>query len=187
MDSILDAPSVRRATYQLSVAHYHQLNEIGLLRHDVELLDGYLIKKMPKSPLHTFICQWLVEALRRVIPSGVVVRQEQPLTTDSSEPEPDVSVVRGVAADYREQHPQTAELIIEVAVNTEEIDLRKAALYAEAAVPEYWLVEPRTKRITVFRLPGDRSYAQSTVYEGTQTVACAALPGFEVDLPKLFT
>jgi Uma2 family endonuclease len=94
MDSILDAPSVRRATYQLSVAHYHQLNEI---------------------------------------------------------------------------------------------DLRKAALYAEAAVPEYWLVEPRTKRITVFRLPGDRSYAQSTVYEGAQTVACAALPGFEVDLPKLFT
>jgi Uma2 family endonuclease len=186
MESILDAPSVRRATYRLSVANYHQLNEIGLLQHDVELLDGYLIKKMSKSPLHTFVCQWLVEALRRCIPAGYVVRQEQPLTTDSSEPEPDISLVRGSAADYRQQHPKTAELVIEVAVNTEEIDLGKAALYAEAAVTEYWLVEPRTRRITVFRSPGDRSYAQSTVYEGAQTLACAALPGFEVHLPSLF-
>jgi Uma2 family endonuclease len=112
--------------------------------------------------------------------AGLVVRQEQPLTTDSSEPEPDLSVVRGSADDYREQHPRTAELVIEVAVNTEEIDLGKAALYAEAAVTEYWLVEPRTRRITVFRSPGDRSYAQSTVYEGAQTVTCAALPTFEV-------
>jgi Uma2 family endonuclease len=186
MESILDAPSVRRATYRLSVANYHQLNEIGLLRHDVELLDGYLIRKMPKSPLHTFICQWLVDALRRFISAGYLVRQEQPLTTDSSEPEPDVSVVRGCAADYRQQHPQTAELVIEVAVNTEEVDLGKSALYAEAAVTEYWLVEPRTKRITVFRSPGERSYAQTTVYEGAQTVACATLPGFEVYLPTLF-
>ena len=186
MESILDAPSARQATYQLSVEHYHQLNEIGVLRNDVELLDGYLIKKMPKSPLHTFICQWLVEALRRFIPAGFVIRQEQPLTTASSEPEPDLSVVRGASTDYRERHPTTAEFAIEVAVNTEEIDLRKAALYAEAGVKEYWVVDPRTKRITVFRSPQGRGYEQSTVFEGAQTVACAALPGFKVSLPALF-
>jgi Uma2 family endonuclease len=186
MESILDSPSARRATYQLSVEHYHQLNEVGVLRHDVELLEGYLIKKMSKSPLHTFICQWLVEALRRFIPAGFVIRQEQPITTDSSEPEPDVSVVRGASEDYRERHPRTAELVIEVAVNTEEIDLRKAAIYAEAGVPEYWVVEPRTKRITVFRSPQGRAYGQSTVFEGAQSVAGVALPGFEVSLSALF-
>jgi len=73
-----------------------------------------------------------------------------------------------------------------VAVNTEEIDLRKAALYAEAGIKEYWVVEPRTKRITVFRLPQNRSYGQSTVFEGAQTIACQALPGFELNLPDLF-
>ncbi len=186
MESILDAPSARQATYRLSVEHYHQLNESGLLRNDVELLDGYLIKKMPKSPLHTFICQWLLEALRRFLPAGFIVRQEQPITTASSEPEPDLSVVRGASADYREQHPKSAEFVIEVAVNTEEIDLRKAALYAEASVKAYWIVEPRSKRITVFRSPRDRAYEQTTVFEGAQTVECAALPGFEVSLPALF-
>jgi Uma2 family endonuclease len=186
MESILDAPSARQATYQLSVEHYHQLNEVGLLQNNVELLDGYLIKKMPKSPLHTFICQWLIEALRRVIQAGFVIRQEQPITTVSSEPEPDLSVVRGTSADYREQHPRTAEFVIEVAVNTEEIDSRKAALYAEAGVKEYWIVEPRSKRITVFRCPLGRAYEQSTVFEGAQSVSCATLPGFEVSLPALF-
>jgi Uma2 family endonuclease len=186
MDSILDSPSARQATYQLSVENYHQLNETGLLRDDVELLDGYLIKKMPKPPLHTFICQWLVDALRRFIRNGFVIRQEQPITTASSEPEPDVSVVRGASTDYREQHPTTAEFVIEVAVNTEEIDLRKAALYAEAGVEEYWVVEPRTRRVTVFRSPQGRAYGQTTVFEGAQTVSCAELPGFEVSLPALF-
>ena len=71
-------------------------------------------------------------------------------------------------------------------MNTEEIDLRKAAIYAEAGVKEYWVVEPRTKRISVFRSPQGRAYGQSTVFEGAQTVACAALPGFEVNLPALF-
>jgi len=186
VDSILDAVSARRATYQLSVAHYHRLNELGVLSQEIELLEGYLIRKMPKSPLHTFLCQWLIEALRRCLPDGFVVRQEQPITTTSSEPEPDVSIVRGASTDYRQQHPQTAEFVIEVAVTTEEIDARKAAIYAEAAVKEYWIVEPGSRRITVFRTPEGRAYRQSTVFEGSQSVACGVLPGFVVNLPELF-
>jgi Uma2 family endonuclease len=186
VESILDAPSARRATYQLSVEDYHRLNETGLLCEDVELLDGYLIRKMGKSPLHTFICQWLVEALREFVPAGFVVRQEQPITTETSEPEPDVSVVCGTSEDFRDHHPRSAEFAIEVAVNTEEIDRRKAALYSEAGVKEYWIVEPQSRRMTVFRSPQDRTYTQSTIFEGSQTVTCAALPGFQVSLAGLF-
>jgi Uma2 family endonuclease len=186
METILDAPSARQASYRLSVENYHRLNELGMLRNDVELLDGHLIKKMPKSPLHTFICHWLLEALRRCLPPGMVVRQEQPLTTPTSEPEPDLVVARGSFEDFRERHPASAELVIEVAVSTEEIDLRKAALYAEAGVKEYWVVEPQPKRITVFLSPQGRAYQRSTVFEGAQTVSCASLPGFEVNLMALF-
>jgi hypothetical protein len=52
----------------------------------------------------------LVEALRRCVPAGFVVRQEQPLTTESSEPEPDLSVVRGSADDYRVPLPRGSKL-----------------------------------------------------------------------------
>jgi len=34
-----------------------------------------------------------------------------PITTASSEPEPDVSVVRGASEDYRERHPMTAKFV----------------------------------------------------------------------------
>jgi len=186
VESILDTPEARQAVYRLSVENYHQLNEAGLLHTDVELLDGYLIQKMSKSPLHTFVCQWLVEALRQMLPEGFVIRQEQPITTETSEPEPDVSVVRGASQDFRERHPQTAELVIEVAIHTEEIDRRKAALYAEAGVREFWLVEPRARRVTVFRSPQGRTFGERTVFEGDQTVSCVALPGFEARLRLMF-
>ncbi len=43
----------------------------------------------------------LVELVRANVPSGFWVRQELPLTLSASEPEPDVSVVRGAPGDFR--------------------------------------------------------------------------------------
>lgn len=186
MESILDAPGVRRAGYQLSVESYHRLGEIGVLGHDVELLEGYLIKKMPKSPLHTYLCQWLLEAIQRLGQAGVIVRQEQPLSTATSEPEPDLAVVRGSLQEFRSRHPTTAELVIEVAISSEEVDFSKAAIYAEAGVKEYWIVEPEKKRVTVFRAPAGRAYGQKVPHEGVVTLASSAVPGLEISLPALF-
>jgi hypothetical protein len=59
----------------------------------------------------------------------------------------------------RRRHPASALLVIEVAVTSLAIDLgRKAALYAAADVPEYWVVDVPGKRCTSLavraRLPG---------------------------------
>lgn len=157
-----------------------------MLKQDVELLEGYLIQKMPKSPLHTFICQWLIEAFRKCLPAGLLVRQEQPLSTLDSEPEPDLAVVRGTLADFRAHHPATAELVIEVAISTEEIDRLKAVIYAQAGVREYWMVEPLSRRITVFSSPAGGTYGERREFTGAQTVASGVLPAFTVHLPDLF-
>jgi hypothetical protein len=42
-------------------------------------------------------------------------------------------VVRGSESDFRTAHPKTAELAIEVAVSSPELDRENASLYAEAS------------------------------------------------------
>src|SRR2546426_10314012 len=81
--------------WPLSVKAYHALGEMGLIPEKTELLYGQVFHKMSKSPLHTFLSMSLLQRLRPALPAGFHVRQEQPITCSDSEPEPDLSVVRG--------------------------------------------------------------------------------------------
>lgn len=159
---------------------------MGLLGEDVELLDGVIVKKMPKSALHEGIVRRLQRRLQAAAPAGYFVTKEGPLTCTASEPEPDLALVHGDPEDLS-AHPTTARLVIEVAVSTEELDRRKAMIYAQAGVQEYWLVEPERRRATVFRDPVADSYARSAVFDCNQVVASAVVPGFNVSLSELFS
>lgn len=57
----------------------------------------------------------------------------------------------------------------------------KVADYAEARIPEYWIVNLQTETITVYRLEGD-AYAEAGVYARGQTAASVLLAGFGVDV-----
>ena len=111
MPSILDNPAIRQAALVVTVEQYHRLGETGVIAEKTELLKGVIVEKMVKSPLHSWLVQSLVEWLRKDLPPGLHVRQEQPLTFADSEPEPDVAVVVGSSADYRSSHPSTAVLV----------------------------------------------------------------------------
>src|SRR2546429_4001146 len=100
--------------WPLSVQAYHALGEMGLIPEKTELLYGQVFHKMAKFPLHRLLAMRLLEQLRPVLPAGCHVQQEQPITCSGSEPEPDLSVIRGSIEDYATEHPATAELVIEV-------------------------------------------------------------------------
>ncbi len=186
MSSILDEPAVRRVVFPVSVEFYHELGRLGLLDKSVELLEGVIIRKMSKSPLHVFVLFRLQCFIAAVLREGQMLRTESPLTTSMSEPEPDLAVVEGVDTDFLEQHPRTALLTVEIAISSGELDRRKAAIYAGAGVREYWLVEPAARRITVFRQPADEGYAQIEVFEGEARLECRVLPTLRFDLKDLF-
>lgn len=137
--------------WRLSVRQYHEMIEAGILTEDdpVELLEGWLVLKMPKKPAHTLATQLARTALQAMLPAGWYVETQEPLTTADSEPEPDVMVVRGSPRDYRNRHPggQDVALVVEVADASLERDRgAKSALYAAAGVPEYWIINlPETE------------------------------------------
>lgn len=184
MSAILDDPAVRRQVYPVSVEFYHQAGALGMLGEDVELLDGIIVKKMAKSPLHEGLVRRLIRLLQGLLPAGCFVVKEGPLTCARSEPEPDVAVIQGDEDDLR-AHPNTALLIIEVAITTEERDRRKAAIYAEAGVQEYWLVEPESRRLTVFRQPQGAAYTETREYPPDEAATSAVIPGFSFSLAEL--
>lgn len=112
MTALLELPAFRERVHGISVEGYHRPGEMGLLSEDVELLRGIVVTKMPKSPLHELVTQKLMHQLIRQVPTGYEVRGEGPLTLRDSEPEPDISVVRGSPDDWGTAHPSTADLVI---------------------------------------------------------------------------
>ena len=147
MIELLEKPAIRELALPITVEQYHQLGAAGIISERTELLRGVILGKMTKSPLHVYLVARIVEWLRGALAAGHYVRKEEPLTLADSEPEPDAAVVQGKAEDYRAQHPTKAELVIEVAIATVDLDQEKAAVYATAGIPEYWIVIPCCKRL----------------------------------------
>jgi Uma2 family endonuclease len=181
------ATPLRNATlWPLSVAAYRALGEAGLIPKNTELLYGFVYKKMSKSPFHSFLVQFLHEALFRAVPAGLVVRTEQPITCGDSEPEPDLAVVKGRNEDFKGDHPHSAELVIEVCITSHEFDRSKLPAYASAGVKECWLVLGPEKQIEVHRHPADGKFAEHQAHGPGGRLASTAVPSFAVDLDKLF-
>jgi hypothetical protein len=72
------APLRGARLWPLSVAAYRALGEAGLIPKNTELLYGFVYTKMSKSPFHSFLLQFLQEAISRCLPSGRLLRTEQP-------------------------------------------------------------------------------------------------------------
>ena len=182
----LEDPAIRQRAFSVTVAQYHALGELGLISERVELLEGVIVEKLPKSPLHSFLVLRSLERLQKVLADNLHVRSEQPLTCRNSEPEPDLAVVRGQPRDYVQAHPHTAELVIEIAVPSAEIDRRKTAIYAAAEVAEYWIILPEKHQIEVHTGLVDAQYTLRRLFSEGQTVQSEVLPAFQVALDELF-
>ena len=185
MVSILSKPGFQQRAMPLSVKAWHHMIAAGLAPERAELIRGVIVEKMSKSIFHTKLTDALIEYLRSVVQGPYWVRQEAPLTLADSEPEPDVSVVAGQRAQYN-AHPATALLVVEVAVSSVAEDREMAAVYAEAEVAEFWLVNGAERCIEIHRDPvGGRYQTQLRVAEGG-TVECGSLPGVRMDVSGLF-
>jgi Uma2 family endonuclease len=186
MASILENAAVRDAALPISVEQYHQMGESGIIAAETELLHGVIVKKMVKSPEHTWLVQRLLEWLRGAVPVGYHLRQEQPLTFADSEPEPDIAVVFGSPEDFRRRHPETASLVIEVAITSEALDREKGQAYAAAKVAHYWLVLPHQRTVECHRQPTPHGYAEVIIAEVGDELELPLGAGGKVTVGELF-
>ena len=81
------------------------------------------------------------------------------------------------------------DLIIEIlSPGTYRKDLNeKFNLYEQKGVKEYWLVSPGDASVVVYLLDENGVYRQAGIYGREEKVPVACLPGFEIDLTRIFT
>jgi Uma2 family endonuclease len=165
--------------WRFSVDQYHEMIRAGIFGDDdpVELLEGWLVAKMPKNPPHGAVTVLLLQALQRILPEGWFVRPQEPVTTAESEPEPDTAVIRGDCRDYVTRHPgpEDAALVIEVADSSVQRDsVLKKRIYARAGVPVYWIVNLQAVRVEVYTSPSGPTeapdYAERQYFAGSEQI-----------------
>ncbi len=174
--------------FQLSIDQYHQMIRTGILTEDdpIELLDGWLVYKMPKNRPHVMATRHTRDLIERHLPTGWYVDSQEPITLETSEPEPDVCVVRGVLDDYPNYHPRAQDIALLVEVSDTTLDRDrgfKKRLYAQAGIPIYWVVNLQDRQVEVYSQPSEpgqlSDYRQRQNYSLTQDIPLV-IDGLEV-------
>jgi len=175
---------------------YERLVEAEVLGPEdrVELIAGEMVLKEPQQSRHATGIRLVSRALRRAFRDGWDVGAQLPVALDNdSEPEPDVSVVRGDPRDYRDAHPRHPVLVVEVSLSHLSFDReRKGSLYARARIPDYWVVNVADRRLEVYREPVPDSaapfgwrYGRSLALGPPDRVSPLAAPAADIPIADL--
>ncbi len=156
--------------------------EMGLFENEkLELLKGFIVRMSPQKSRHASAVQSLTHifVLALVASGRASVRVQLPLAvSDDSEPEPDIAIVP--AAAYRDHHPDSAFLIIEVAETSLATDREKAEVYAAGGIPEYWIVDVVHDLVEVHTDSVDGVYTRVTPYRRGQMITPLGFPDVSV-------
>ena len=142
--------------YRWTREQYYKLGEVGILPDtNVELIEGEVIQMSPIYSPHATSVTLADDVVRDVFGKGWVVRVQLPLSLGTnSDPQPDVAVIAGKVRDFKDAHPSTAALVIEVAVSSLDYDRKqKASLYAKAGIKDYWIINVEGEQLEVHRRP----------------------------------
>jgi Uma2 family endonuclease len=162
--------------FRWKVEQYERLFSSGVLTHgSYELIQGDVIEKMPMKFPHARGIT-LLFALFSQIPGFPLLLSQFSLWIDSENlPEPDFAILSTPSPTLTNRgHVQASDirLVVEVSDATLSEDLTtKARLYAQAGIPEYWVVDVTGRRLLIHGVPGSDGYTQVTEYSETDTAA----------------
>lgn len=185
-------PAIRRA--RITLEHYEHMIECGAFAPPfdlkVELLNGEIVEMLSEGPVHaddsSVIAEW---SYRVTSDQPIKIRNQHPIRIPPSDslPEPDICWVRDKS--YRQQHPGPEDVLL--AIEIAETSLPKdrgpkLAVYAEAGISEYWIVNLVDEQIEVYREPQGKTYSKQMILKRGEKVAPLALPTAELEVDRLF-
>jgi Uma2 family endonuclease len=92
----------------------------------------------------------------------------------------------GQPRDYREHHPTTAVLVVEISFSTLDFDRNcKLRLYARNGIPEYWLLNLLDLQLEVHRHPQRDSYNTKQTFSAMDVVSPLSLPAAAISVADL--
>jgi Uma2 family endonuclease len=160
--------------------------------HLIEFSHGYLeVLEMPTTT-HQVITAMLYRLLAAFVELhdlGLALMSPLPIRLwEDKFREPDVVFLRKEnLARLGEQFWDGADLAMEViSPDSRTRDrVKKRREYALAGIQEFWLIDPEAETIIILQLEG-KQYAEHGVFKSGDIATSALLPGFAVDVAKLF-
>ena len=144
-------------TAKWKLEEYRRMVEAGVLEgRAVEFLHGGIVAMSPEGAPHAAASSDAGDYLSGLLGVRAQVRHSKLITIPAlvSEPEPDLAMVRRLGRAYRCRHPAPEDVfwLVEYAQTSLSKDLdEKKRLYADAGIPEHWVVNLRDK--TLFGFP----------------------------------
>jgi Uma2 family endonuclease len=173
-----------------TVEEYHRMAEAGILSPDerVELIRGVILPMSPKRRPHVVAVTDALKILSRALEGRASVYPEAPLVLEdlASEPEPDVLVCSNPDSRAYGTEETAPLLVVEVADSSRPRDLgAKVSLYAEAGIPEYWVVDLARRCLVVFRDPQAAVYRSQSTLQPGERVSPLSWPDVVIDVGSL--
>ena len=165
--------------HPLTVDDLAAMVDAGILGEDDRVepdSTGVLVEMSPQGSPHARAVARLTMLLVPIAASaGLEVSPQCPLDVGNpvSQPEPDLAVVP--VGDW-DTYPAKALLVVEVSVTSRKVDLgRKAAIYAAAGIPDYWVLDLADCRLVVHRAPVEDRYTDIVVLTDADEVSADRL------------
>ena len=149
-----------------TVGEYYRMAEANILTEEdrVELIAGQIVAMSPIGSRHAACVKRLNLLLGKMIGDSMLLGVQDPIALDAySEPEPDLVLLRPRADFYAAAHPAAGDVLlaVEVADTSASYDREvKVPLYAQAGLPEVWLIDLQEGRIEVYARPQGNAYQQ---------------------------
>lgn len=167
---------------------YHRMMDNGILSENdlVELLGGEIVEMSPIGSRHAACVNRLNSLLLYRLGKRAIVSVQNPIRLGAdSEPQPDIAVLRPRADFYAKSHPEPVDvlLIVKVAETSTGLDRDvKLPLYAQANIPEVWLVDLGEECVRTNSKPSPHGYSEIRQYWRGDVVSAQAFPDLEIAL-----
>lgn len=182
---------VSRRHFPITVKMFHRMGLDGYFAPEdrVELIDGEIFEMSPIGSLHARCVNWLNQTLNRLADNSFIVSVQNPVVlTDYSEPQPDLSVVRYREDFYKFETPGAKDslIVIEVADSSVEFDRNtKIAKYAEAGIPEAWLIDLVAERVEIHSQPTSNGYGLVDMCHRGENAASQTIPSIDLSVDDI--
>jgi Uma2 family endonuclease len=172
---------------------YEQFRELPEDGKRYELIRGEVHLTPAPTTRHQFIVMNLAKSLSYYLDTNssgeiAIAPLDVRLTSDTAV-QPDLIFISNAKAGIilEEFIAGSPDLVVEVLSPSTAAHDRatKLALYADAGVPEVWVIDPQAKTVEVLKLEGSK-YLVDSILAGSQTLSSTRFPGWKLALKNLF-
>lgn len=177
--------------HRFTVQAYEDMVHHGILTKDdrVELLAGEIVEMSPIGDPHIGHVNRLNAFFSAALGARAIVQVQMPVALPpNSVPQPDVALLRPRADFYGngKARPGDILLLVEVAHSSLRRDrLVKVPIYAQAGVPEVWIIDVVHRSIDCYRDPFGETYANARIFRSDDEIGPLAFPEMRLRISDL--